>query len=173
MFARCSRCGPPVTCPRRAGAASALTVWRDGTVRCARARRPIDPPSGRPWLAIPATHNFPTLPLGRPQNWNEMKTPRMPCDHRIGALAGLRRDPRRVGLRSRAGTTPGEVGDAWADEDGEHAGVVDEDGQALADGVAERGRGHPRAADPLARVARPAVEHAVGRPEFVAGKGPS
>jgi hypothetical protein len=44
----------------------------------------------------------------------------------------LRRDSRLVDLRGRVGTNLGKVGDAWADDDGEHISVVYEDEQVLA-----------------------------------------
>ncbi len=53
-------------------------------------------------------------------------------DHRIGDVVWLRRDSRLVELRGRVGTNLGKVGDAWADEDGEHISVVYEDEQVLA-----------------------------------------
>ncbi len=50
----------------------------------------------------------------------------------IGDVVWLRRDTRLVELRGRVGTNVGKVGDAWADEDGEHISVVYEDEQVLA-----------------------------------------
>ena len=51
-------------------------------------------------------------------------------------MVWLRRDSGLVGLRGRVGTNPGKVGDAWADEDGQHISVVYEDEQVLALDVA-------------------------------------
>ncbi|RYC30466.1 hypothetical protein D3273_18910 [Lichenibacterium minor] len=50
----------------------------------------------------------------------------------IGDVVWLRRDSRLVELRGRVGTNVGRVGDAWADDDGEHISVVYEDEQVLA-----------------------------------------
>ena len=51
---------------------------------------------------------------------------------RIGDVVWLRRDSRLVDLRGRVGTNLGRVGDAWADDEGEHISVVYEDEQVLA-----------------------------------------
>lgn len=50
----------------------------------------------------------------------------------IGDVVWLRPDSRLVELRARVGTNLGKVGDAWADEEGEHISVVYEDEQVLA-----------------------------------------
>ena len=50
----------------------------------------------------------------------------------IGDVVWLKQDTRLVGLRGRVGTNLGKVGDAWADDAGEHISVVYEDEQVIA-----------------------------------------